>query len=82
MSGDCGSELVGVGAASDNDDHARTIVPHEYDGDQMARQERQRQRDEEEEEEERRGRRAELAKPRIPELNRVDSHSVNTQLFE
>jgi hypothetical protein len=50
MSGNRGSELVGVGAASDNDDHARsigTIVPHELesveedDGDQMAKQERQ-----------------------------------------
>jgi hypothetical protein len=47
-SGDCRSELVGVGAASDNDNHAksiRTIVPHELgsvemeDGDQTARQE-------------------------------------------
>lgn len=46
MSGDRGSELVGVGAASDNDDHVisiRTIVPHELqsveedDGDQMTR---------------------------------------------
>jgi hypothetical protein len=30
----------------------------------------------------RRSRRAELAKPRIPKLNRVDNHSVNNQLFE
>jgi hypothetical protein len=60
MSGDHGSELVGVGAASDNDDHAisiRTIVPHklesveEDDGDQMVRQEQQQEWDEEEEEE-------------------------------
>jgi hypothetical protein len=59
FSGNCGSELMGAGAASDNDDHARsfrTIMPHELesveedDGDQMARQEQQ-QRDEEEEEE-------------------------------
>jgi hypothetical protein len=55
LSGDCGSELVGVGAASDNDDHARSIrmiVLHELgsieedDGDQMARQKQQQQRDE------------------------------------
>ena len=48
LSGDFGSELVGVGAASDNDNHAksiRTIAPHELDnveeedGDKMARQE-------------------------------------------
>jgi hypothetical protein len=54
-SGDCRSELVGVGAASDNDDHARSIrmiVLHELgsieedDGDQMARQKQQQQRDE------------------------------------
>jgi len=70
MSGDRGSELVGVGAASDNDDHAisiRTIAPYELesveeeDGDQMARQE-QRQQQDEEEDEERRSRRAELAR--------------------
>jgi hypothetical protein len=72
-SGDRGSELVGVGAASDysdNDDIARsirTIVPHESesveegDGDQMARKH---QRDEEEEEERRR--RAEIARLRTP----------------
>ena len=60
MSVDHGSELVGVGAASDNDDHARTIVPHEYDGDQMGRQERQWQQQQDEEEEERRGQRVVL----------------------
>jgi hypothetical protein len=47
MSGDRGSELVGIGVALDNDDHAssiRTIVLHELesveedDGDQMVRQ--------------------------------------------
>src|SRR5882762_2341712 len=71
--GDRGSELVGVGAASDysdNDDIARsirTIVPHESesveegDGDQMARKH---QRDEKEEEERRR--RAEIARLRTP----------------
>ena len=89
-SGDCGSELVGVDTASDNDDHARsirTIVPHELesveedDGDQMARQEQRRQRDEEEDEE-RRSRRAELPRPGIPESNLVGNHSVINQLFE
>jgi hypothetical protein len=79
-SGDRGSELVGVGAASDysdNDDIARsirTIVAHESesveegDGDQMARK-HQHQRDEEEDEE-RRTRRAELARLRTP----VETH--------
>lgn len=59
LSGDCGSELVGVGAASDNDDHARSIrmiVLHELEsieedgGDQTVRQQQQ-QWDEDEEEE-------------------------------
>ena len=75
MSGDRGSELVGVGAASDYSDKddiprsIRTIVPHESesveegDGDQMARK-HQHQRDEEEDEERRR--RAELARLRTP----------------
>jgi len=78
-SGDRGSKLVGLGAASDNNDHARsirTIVPHELesveedDGDQMARKQ---QRDEEKDEE-RRSQRAKLARPRTPESNHIDNH--------
>jgi hypothetical protein len=76
-----------MGAASANNDHARsirTIVPHEFgsveeeDGDQRARKQQQRV----EEEDEERSRRAELARPRTPESNRVDNHSVISQLFE
>lgn len=70
--------------ASDNDNHARsirTIVLHklenvEEDGDQMVRKQQQR------DEEERRSRRAELARPRAPEPNGIDNHSVINQLFE
>ena len=68
-SGDCGSQLVGVGGASDSDDHAisiRTVVSRELesieeeDGDQTAGKQRQRN---ENEDEERRGLGAELAGP-------------------
>ena len=73
-----------VWVASDNDDHVRsirTIVLHklenvEEDGDQMVRKQQQR------DEEERRSRRAELARPRAPEPNGIDNHSVINQLFE
>jgi hypothetical protein len=50
----------------------------EDDGDQMARKQ---QRDGEKDEK-RRGQRSKLARPRTPESNRVDNHSVINQLFE